>query len=86
MICLKCGYCCEKLSVMIVDDPDLGIIEGNIIWHKGEGKCKHLQGEGPGKYSCALHDKQYYSKTPCYQHSQIEQGNTKCRMGEYVLK
>jgi hypothetical protein len=72
--------------VVIVDDPAKGIREDNLVCHEGNGPCKHLQGIKPGEYSCALHDKKWYKKTPCYAHSQIERGNTNCRMGEYVLK
>ena len=73
--------------VVIVDDPAKGIREDNLIFHEGDGTpCKHLRGTKPGEYSCALHDKKWYKKTPCFSHGQIEAGNTPCRMGEYILK
>jgi len=56
MICLRCGYCCKKLFVVIIDDPEKGIIEGNLIANIGDGPCKHLVGDAPGNYSCAIHD------------------------------
>ena len=33
MINLHCGYCCKNLSVIIVDDPELGIVEENFLKH-----------------------------------------------------
>ena len=86
MICIRCGYCCQHYSVMIVDDPEKGIMDGNIIHHKGDGPCKHLIGNKVGEYSCAIHDKPWYSETPCYNHTQIGKENAVCRMGEFILK
>lgn len=86
MICLRCGHCCKNYLVGIVDDPDKGIAEDNIIGHIGDGTpCKHLLGDKPGEYSCAIHDKPYYCETPCFSHSQVEKENSNCRMGEYIL-
>jgi len=86
MICLRSGYCCINYDVMIVDDPKLGIVENNII-HKPHGeKCKHLGGEKFGEYFCKVHNEPWYCKTPCYDYSQIENGNMNCRIGEYILK
>ena len=87
MICLRCGYCCKNYAVVIVDDPAKGIREDNLILHEGLGSsCKHLQGNKPGEYSCALHEYTWYKETPCSQHEQIERENSPCRMGEYILK
>ena len=87
MICVRCGYCCKRLMVIIVDDPAKGIQEDNLILHEGDGPCKHLQGNQPGEYSCAIHNFLWYKKTPCYSHGQIEGSkDCKCRMGEYILK
>ena len=86
MICLRCGHCCRKYAVIIVDDPAKGITEGNLILHAGIGACKHLRGDEPGKYSCNVHDESWYPETPCFSHDQIERGNTNCRMGEYILE
>jgi len=71
--------------VMIVDDPNKPISEDNIIAHMGDGKCKHLDGDTPGSYSCKIHDREWYNQTPCFSHGQIEHGNTECRMGKYIL-
>lgn len=87
MICLHCGYCCQHLAVMIVNDPDKGIQEDNIVLHDGtQGPCKHLRGNTPGHFSCAVHNKPWYEETPCFSHIQIERSpNTPCRMGTYIL-
>jgi len=87
MICLRCGYCCHKLSVMIINDPRIGVSEGNIIFHEGNGeRCKHLIGNRIGDFSCVLHEYMWYQETPCYQYSQIEQKNSYCRIGKAILK
>lgn len=74
------------MMVIIVDDPDKGIKKDNLIAHMGHGPCKHLQGSEPGKYSCAVHDRKWYKKTPCFSHGQIERSpDDECRMGRYIL-
>ena len=71
---------------MIVEDPEKGIQEDNIIEHLGQGQpCPHLDGDKPGEYSCKVHDRPWYKGTPCYSHGQIERGNTECRLGRYIL-
>lgn len=87
MKCLRCGYCCKMLAVIIVDDPKKGPREDNLVEHMScDGTpCKHLRGEGPGKYSCALHDYSWYEETPCARHEQIGRKEAPCRMGEYLL-
>ena len=88
MICLRCGYCCKNNMVIIVDDPEKGIVEGNLILHEGNGiPCKHLLGDSPGKYSCALYNYSWYKDTPCYRYSQIRVGKVEniCRIGKYIL-
>lgn len=87
MKCLRCGYCCHKYMVIIVDDPEKGIVESNLIAHEGNGKpCKHLEGNKPGEYSCKIHDKVWYDETPCFKHGQIERyPNDPCRIGKHIL-
>ncbi len=76
-----------NLCVVIVDNPDKGIRKDNLKFHEGKGRCQHLLGNKVGEYSCAIHNKKWYKKTPCYQHGQIERNkNDHCRMGEYLLK
>ena len=88
MICLRCGYCCRSYCVVIVDDPDKGIQEGNlIVWNpEQDGPCKHLKGDKPGEYSCEIHTKPWYKETPCFEYGQIEtNSNCECRLGRYIM-
>ncbi len=85
MKCLRCGYCCMNSFVVIVVDPDKGPIDGNL--KAITGRCPHLQGDKPGEYSCAVHAKPWYKKTPCFNHGQIEKSKTdECRMGAHLTK
>lgn len=85
MKCLRSGQCCIALDVIIVDDPTLGIIESNLK-HKPSGiKCQHLVGDSAGHYSCAIHSESWYVDTPCYRHSQVEQSDSPCRVGNHLL-
>lgn len=86
MKCLRCGRCCIAYEVIIVDDPELGIAEDNLIAKHTGDKCPHLENDGPGEYSCNVHDCEWYKQTPCFSHTQIEQAITdSCRTGEYLL-
>lgn len=86
MLCLRCGYCCQKLYVMIIDKPEKGIGEDNIIPHMGDGNCKHLKGSKPGEYKCNIHSHDLYKETPCYEHNQIEDHESnECRIGRYII-
>lgn len=71
------------MVVVVVNDSDKGIIEGNIIVHKGEGKkCKHLKKEN----ICNIHEKLYYKQTPCFDFTQVEKSeNTLCRLGVFII-
>jgi len=86
MICLRCGHCCKTYVVVIVDDPEKGIVDDNLIGHIGDGPCKHLEGDKPGNYSCKLHNYPWYKETPCYQYGQIEADpSDECRTGRWML-
>lgn len=73
--------------VTIIDNPDKGIDKNNIlcIGLHGPERCKHLLGDTPGQFSCAVHDRPWYKDTPCYHHGQFEAHNSNCRIGEYIL-
>jgi hypothetical protein len=87
MRCLRCGHCCHKYAVIIVDDPDKPISEDNLTAHMGDGPCKHLRGDTPGAYACSIHAKPWYNQTPCFSHGQVEYSpDDNCRLGEYILK
>lgn len=86
MRCLRCAHCCFTHSVVIVDDPALGPVEGNLIARGGD-RCQHLRGDTPGQFSCAIHDEPWYPETPCAQHGQIEYSpDDPCRLGVFVMK
>ena len=86
MICLHCGYCCKNYFVPIIDNPNLNMND-NVVMHTGDGTpCKHLKGDQPGNYLCAIHDHPDYNETPCFQFTQIETTNSNCRMGDNILK
>jgi len=86
MICLRCGYCCQKYLVIIVDEPNKGLVESNLVTHEGDKDCKHLLGSKPGEYSCALHGYKWYAETPCAEHAQVEySSDTPCRIGKHIL-
>jgi hypothetical protein len=88
MKCLRCGYCCKNLSVVIVVDPKIGIKEGNLkAIDLTKERCPHLRGHRSGKYACAIHNKPWYKETPCYRHGQIERSKDElCRMGAYLMR
>ena len=91
MKCLRCGYCCKNCFVEVVDNPEWaneqGIDDGNLFTQWGDGTpCKHLKGDKPGEYECALHEYDFYKETPCHEFTQVEIEDSNCRLGEYVLK
>ena len=98
MKCLRSGYCCIQYSegtlgslepsdeVIILVDPDLGLIESNMEAKHTGVHCRHLVGTKPGSFSCAIHEHPIYKQTPCYAYGQVEVRNTNCRAGEYLLK
>ena len=77
MICLRCGYCCINYMVVIVDNPEIGIKEDNLISHEGNGMpCKHLVGSKKGFLKCNIHHYSWFKETPCAKHTQIETKNS----------
>lgn len=84
MKCLRCGHCCNTMMIVIVIDPELGLVENNVKGISNE-RCPHLLGDKPGEYSCAIHDRPYYKDLPCAEFTQVEEGNTDCRLGGYYL-
>lgn len=83
MKCFRCGYCCINYAVIIVNDPEKGIVEGNLIFKDSGEKCPHLS-FGGSKSVCNIHSYDWYKETPCYQFTQI--GGTVCRIGQRELK
>jgi hypothetical protein len=97
MICLRCGYCCINLSVVIIHpdhiQKDLNLKEifydlpEEALIFKPDGElCPHLVFEDK-KAICKIHHFDWFKDTPCHQHTQIEQSkDCNCRMGEYLSK
>ena len=85
MRCLRCSWCCHQLEVIIVDDPEKGLNEGNLkAKHTGD-RCQHLRGDQKGEYSCAIHNYPWYHRTPCAAHDQIGKPGAPCRMGVFMM-
>lgn len=84
MKCLRCGYCCIEYPVIIIDDLNRGLTEGNLI-AKPEGvRCKHLVVRDR-VYHCLAHDYKWYHQMPCAQFSQMEASpDTPCRIGVFM--
>ena len=68
-----------------MDNPELGPIEGNLVFKDSDDTCKHFRGDKPGEYSCAIHDYTWYKETPCFAHGQIEHKPSDCRMGVFII-
>lgn len=87
MKCVRCGYCCTKLFAVVIKDPEGEFNEPNLItigMFGGYERCPHLRDEEPGKYSCAVHDKEWYPTTPCAEY-QSHWGDQLCRLGELLV-
>ena len=86
--CVRCGYCFRTMCIVVVDKPAWGIKEDNFkVVAPKEGPCPHLRGNEPGGFSCAVHDRSWYSETPCADYGQIERSpDTPCRTGTYMMK
>ena len=93
MICLQCGRCCSfpvgivKPEYVDIYDPtesDFEKVKSWIMIKKEGEECPHIKWEGD-KAICSVHDKEWFSDTPCGRHGQIEESITdKCRTGEWI--
>lgn len=86
MQCLRSGFCCVYLSVVIVIDPKKGINSDNIRVKETGEICPHLKGSGPGDYFCNIHDYDWFVNTPCGEFTQIEDKDSPCRLGTARLR
>lgn len=92
MRCLRCGYCCIKYCVVVVKpeyiDEDLNFedlsIREKLMFKDSDIWCPHLEELNKFTFSCKVHDKPWFNKTPCFDFSQIEQSESNCRLGTYV--
>jgi hypothetical protein len=87
MKCLRCGYCCTTLLVVIIKDPEGKFAPSNMTTVGGNGpeRCPHLRGDKPGEYACAVHGKRWFRRTGCHEY-QSHWPDQNCRMGEFLLK
>ena len=65
LICLRCGHCCKNNELFIIDKPNIGLRDDNIILKKEGERCKHLLGSKPGNYICMLYNETYFDNMPC---------------------
>jgi len=92
MKCLRCGYCCIQLGVVIIK-PDMikqtiNLESEETFMFKESGKiCPNLYiDEDELLCECLIHHYTWYDETPCHSHGQIEESpEDLCRMGEYLL-
>ena len=90
MICLRCGYCCLYLDVIIIKPEkisrggDVDFEDESSYMHKPSlERCPHLIWE-KGLAVCKIHHLPWFQKTPCADFSQIEEDvNDPCRLGTY---
>ena|SRR4030042_6925159 len=64
-VCLRCGHCCKNNEFFIIDKPNIGLKDENMILKKKGDRCKHLLGSKPGSYSCMLYNEAYFNNMPC---------------------
>lgn len=89
VICLRCGYCCTHLDVMIVN-PESILQDGTVdprhsepLISKPQGtKCPHLEFVGE-MATCRIHSFSCYSGTPCDLFEQFGRSDDVCVLGSY---
>ena len=95
MICVNCGLCCYDYVVVIVKKEYINEDIDNMNLHPdGMDALTIKSSNTPCPYlfwinrksRCKVHGKRWYKHTPCFDFGQIEESNTVCRLGEYVLK
>ena len=89
MKCLRCSYCCTMYDVIIIAPNrvtvNLDLTDESVYMHKPTGfKCPHLTFVD-GKAHCRIHQFSWFKDSPCDQFTQVENGDTNCRIGEYML-
>lgn len=87
MICLRCGYCCYNSDVIILDKNndfnETDIKKYNLSHKPNNNFCIHQTFDLTTKQSiCKIHHLKIYKETPCFQYTQIGEGE--CRMGNYI--
>ncbi len=96
MKCIRCGFCCIEYDVVIVkpefvddfDHENFNEDQEHKLMFKGCGeKCPHLQiNTDDHTTSCSVHNKPWFSGTPCDTHHVMGDADKPCRIGEYCFK
>jgi len=94
MKCLHCGHCCVNYGVMIInpkykdsynpEDVSNFDIEDLALFKTTGIICPYLIWINDG-YFCEVHKYPWYNSTPCFDFTQIESGNTECRVGRHLV-
>lgn len=90
MRCLRCGYCCLYMDVIIINPEKIS--EGGEVDFEDESsymhkpsqvRCPHLIFKD-GDAVCKVHHLPWFKRTPCADFTQIESSETDlCRLGTY---
>lgn len=90
MQCLRCGYCCCFLDVIIISSSALqktGEVdftnETNFQHKPCDKECPHLKWDNENAV-CIIHSCSWFEETPCHEYGQIESKDSPCRMGQYL--
>ncbi|HOT06875.1 MAG: hypothetical protein A4E45_00592 [Methanosaeta sp. PtaB.Bin039] len=89
MICLRCGYCCDHLDVMIVDPRAIradGTIDPQrtsaMVSKPSDTRCPHLEFRD-GMAACTIHELACYQGSPCQLFVQFGPEDDICILGGY---
>lgn len=92
MKCLRCGYCCCFLDVIIISPSAIdanGCVDldnkKNYEHKPCNTQCPHLTWEDNGSAVCGIHNYPWFIDTPCYAYTQIESKDSPCRTGDYFV-
>jgi len=83
--CLRCGYCCVKYPVAILDSSS----EDGVSMKEGGEACKHLSvvtENGVEMAHCGIHDVLEYEQTPCAEFDQTGTPGAPCRIGYAITE
>ena len=93
MLCLRCGQCCIRLDIFIVN-PSSVLADGSIdpgdkeamIFKPAGQRCPHLAYDAAheGDYAvCTIHQLPCYRETPCERFEQVGPEDAVCIMSGY---
>lgn len=63
MICLRCGYCCIEMSIVV---PIKLENDFHAMIKPGRQACPHLKESSDGKYECVIHGTPESIGSPCW--------------------